>query len=26
MESEFRKIPGVDKVLADERLKPLLAT
>ncbi len=26
MESEFRKIPGVDKVLAEERLRPLLNT
>ncbi len=26
MESEFRKIPGVDKVLADKKLKPLVAT
>ena len=26
MESEFRKIPSVDRVLADERLKPLLET
>lgn len=26
MESEFRKIPGVDKVLADKRLAPLVKT